>query len=113
MLRLALCLALLLIASRAGVAAPALVPVPLHVIAGSCGRGISLQRPLRFAASVDAGGFDIVRARWTGLGVPAPLAVRGSAPDVAVAVDGSIGARVYRLTVDRAGIRIAAGAIDG
>jgi hexosaminidase len=107
-LRFLLCLALLFSASRAADAAPALVPLPLHVVPGACER--ALDRPLRFAAGIDPGGFTIVRDRWTALGLPAPLlAARGAAHDVDSALDAHVAARAYRLTVDRAGIRIAAG----
>jgi len=110
MLRLALVVALVLCAARAAGAEPALVPRPLHVTAGPCASGPDLRQPLRFAAGVDAGGFAIVRARWTALGLPAPvIAARGGAADVAVALDRAVAPRAYRLTVGRAGIRIAAG----
>jgi hypothetical protein len=110
MLRSALALALFLLAAGAAGAAPALVPRPLHVAAGACSSGPDLWRPLRFARDVDAGGFAIVRERWTALGLPAPvLAARGGATDVDVALDRAIAPRGYRLTVERTGIRIAAG----
>ena len=115
MLRLVIVLALVLIASRAAGAAPALVPRPLHVVAGTCSRGPDLRRPQRFAAGVDPGGFAIVRERWTALGLPAPVVgAPGAAYDVAVAL-GSFdrGAQAYRLSVDRNGVRIAAGDAEG
>jgi hypothetical protein len=109
-LRLVLALALFLIASRAAGAAPALVPLPLHVAAGACSTGPDLRRALRFSAAVDPGGFAIVRERWTALGIPAPVvAAVGAARDVDVASEPALGARAYRLSVDRSGIRIAAG----
>lgn len=110
MLRFAIVLALLLIASRAAGAAPALVPQPLHVAAGACGDGLDLRRPVRFQAGIDAGGFTIVRDRWRALGLPAPLiGARGAAHDVDVGLDASVAPRAYRLNVGRAGVRIAAG----
>jgi hexosaminidase len=110
MLRIAIVLALLLALSPAAAGAPALVPRPLHVFAGSCGAGPDLRRALRFPVTVDAGGFAIVRGRWTALGIPAPVvSERGTAHDVAIESDSGLGAGVYRLTAGRAGIRIAAG----
>jgi hexosaminidase len=109
-LRLAVCLALLLFASRAAGAAPALVPRPLHVIAGACAQPLALRRPLRFTAAVDPGGFAIVRDRWTALGLRAPIIVaRGAVHDVDAAIDRRLEPRSYHLTVDRRGVRIAAG----
>jgi len=103
-----MCLAFILIASRA-VAAPALVPAPLHIAGGSCDRSISLRKPLRFAAAADPGGVDVVRARWTALGLPAPAIVSpGSAVDVDIVADRRVGAHAYRLSVARNGIRIVA-----
>jgi hypothetical protein len=110
MLRTALALAFFLIAARVAGAEPALVPRPLHVAAGPCGSGPDLRRPLRFARDVDAGGFTLVRERWTALGLPPPVLVaRGGAADVDVALDRAVAPRAYRLTVARTGIRIAAG----
>jgi hexosaminidase len=107
-LRFLLCLALLFITSRAAGAAPALVPLPLHAVPGTCER--TLDHPLRFAAGIDPGGFTIVHDRWTALGLPAPLlSARGAAHDVDSALDAHVAARAYRLTVDRAGIQITAG----
>jgi hexosaminidase len=109
-LRLVIALALFLIASHAAAAAPALVPLPLHVAAGPCSAGPGLRRALRFPATVDPGGFAVVRERWTALGLPAPLvAVRGAATDVQFVAERGLAPRAYRLTVDRAHIRIAAG----
>jgi hypothetical protein len=60
---------------------PALVPAPSRVDWKACpGRGFVLDRPLRFAAGVDPGGFALVRERWRALGIPAP--VRAAQPDV-------------------------------
>jgi hexosaminidase len=102
-------LAFVLIASRPAGAVPVLVPEPLHVAGGTCANGPDLRRSIRFTAGVDPGGFAVVRERWTALGLPAPtLAARGAAHDVDVALDRSLAQRAYRLTVDRAGIRIAA-----
>ena len=91
-------------------AAPALVPRPLHVAPGTCAGGPGLRRPLRFSAAADPGGMDIVRERWSALGIPAPVtSARGAVPDVESSIDPALPARAYRLTVDRTGIRIVAG----
>jgi hexosaminidase len=109
-LRVAFVLAFFLLASQSAGAAPALVPLPLHVSAGSCGDGLALQRGLRFPPSIDPGGFAIVRERWVALGIPAPvIAARGSAHDVDLVKDRRADVRSYRLEADRSGIRIAAG----
>jgi hexosaminidase len=50
---------------------PALVPAARQTDRQAC--AISLKRPLRFAADVDPGGFEIIRERWRGLGIPAPI----------------------------------------
>jgi hexosaminidase len=108
--RLAIVLMLVLAAARAAVATPALVPRPLHVAAGVCTTGPDLRRPLRFSSNVDPGGFAIVRDRWSALGLPAPVVGASGAPHtVDTAVDPALAPRAYRMTVDRDGIRIAAG----
>jgi hypothetical protein len=62
---------------------PALVPAPAHVAPRVCGTpGLQLDRPLRFQANVDAGGFALIRERWRALGIPAPI--RTQNPDVTV-----------------------------
>lgn len=105
-----LVLGLLLLAMRDAGAAPALVPRPLHVAPGTCAGGPGLRRPLRFSAAADPGGMDIVRERWSALGIPAPVtSARGAVPDVESSIDPALPARAYRLTVDRTGIRIVAG----
>ena len=93
----------------AAAAAPALVPQPRSLNAISCGRGLDLRAPLRFPANVDRGGFDLVRERWTALGIPAPLIVAYGA-NVRVAT-GSERLRPggYALHVRRNAVRIAGG----
>jgi len=72
-------------AAASAAAAPALVPAPLRIEAVPCRAPVALDRPLRFAAGTDAGGFAILRERWTALGIPAPvLAEPGSPADVTV-----------------------------
>jgi hypothetical protein len=114
LLRVPICLGALLLTTSAAVAAPALVPRPLHVAQRACGDGLVLQRALRFAPAVDPGGFEIVRERWTALGIPPPVvAARGAASDVALSALPAGVAGTYRLVVDRAGVRIAAGDAEG
>lgn len=114
MYRALLFAALFLVAPAAAGATPALVPAPLSVRPGDCASGPGVRRPLRFAAGVDAGGFALVRERWTALGLPPPvIAARGTAHDVDVTREPPLGAQAYRLTVGRSGIRIAAGDADG
>ena len=105
MLRGPISLVLLLVASRAALAAPALIPRPLHVEARACGSGLSLARPLRFAPPVDPGGFEIVRERWTALGIPAPVVSDGVSADVAVAALARAAEGAYTLDAGRAGVR--------
>src|ERR1700676_4850164 len=65
-------------------AVPALVPQPFLMEPQRCPTPLPLDRSLRFAAEVDRGGFELLRERWTALGIPAPtLATRSDArPDV-------------------------------
>ncbi len=83
---------------------PALVPRPNALASLPCAAPRALDRPLLFARDVDPGGFALVRERWTGLGIPAPL--RAGHGDVAVAI--APGGDGYRLESDARGIRIAA-----
>ena len=109
-LRLAIALALLPATAGTAAAAPALVPRPLHVAAGPCSSGPDLRVALRFPAAVDPGGFAILHERWIALGLPAPVvSARGAAHDVDAVLDRSLAPGAYRLTVGRAGIRIASG----
>jgi hexosaminidase len=78
-------LALLVCAASTSVARaaerPALVPQPSRVDWPACpGGGYPLDRPVRFPAAIDAGGFQIVDERWRALGIPGP--VRSAAADV-------------------------------
>jgi hypothetical protein len=59
-------------------ATPALVPQPRAVTA--CHGTIALNRPLRFPRSTDPGGFELLRDRWTALGIPTPIMVAGGTP---------------------------------
>src|SRR5437660_9899580 len=81
---------LLLATASAGSAAPALVPAPWHVETAPCHGSISLAKPLQFPRDVDAGGFELLQARWRALGIPAPVVVaRNATPDSATR-DGAI-----------------------
>jgi len=109
---------LLLATASAGSAAPALVPAPWHVETAPCHGSISLAKPLQFPRDVDAGGFELLQARWRALGIPAPVlvarnATRDSATrDVAiygVAIsDVNLAGDLYRLQTDGGRITIAA-----
>jgi hypothetical protein len=103
---------LVVAATRAGNASPALVPAPVHRAALDCSGALSLARPLVFPPSVDRGGFAVVRDRWTRLGIPAPVAGAGDGPPqvtFAALRGGAPGA--YTLRTGTTGVRIAA--IDG
>jgi hypothetical protein len=76
-------------ASLAQSSAPPLVPQPASVRSVACTAPRSLNRPLRFPPSVDPGGFELLRERWTALGIPAPV----RAARTADAADVRIGAR--------------------
>jgi len=52
---------------------PALIPRPADLRRLTCDAPISLDRPLRFSQYADPGGFELLRARWTALGIPAPI----------------------------------------
>lgn len=94
------------VASAAGL--PALVPAPARVDWKACpGKGLPLDRPLRFAADVDPGGFAIVRERWRALGIPAPI--RATLPAVSVSAAANVSG--YTLEIGPATVRIA-GATD-
>jgi len=68
-----------------GLPEPALVPRPFSVRAASCSAPRALDQALRFPATIDRGGFELLRERWSALGIPAP--VIGSPPDVALTGD--------------------------
>ena len=69
-------------ADPAAVPLPALVPQPSVVKPAACGAPVALDRPLRFPAATDPGGFELVRERWTALGIPAPQLVGSGTADV-------------------------------
>jgi len=76
-----LLIAVLLVAGslRASLAEPALVPRPVLMQTTACGRGFDLRAPVRFPRGTDPGGLELVRERWTALGIPAPtLAAHGA-----------------------------------
>jgi hexosaminidase len=64
----------LLLASASAVSAsPALVPAPAELKHTACRGAVNLSRPLRFPYGIDAGGFQLLRERWTALGIRAPV----------------------------------------
>jgi len=60
--------------------APALVPQPRVVRPLACNHPFVLNRPVRFPANTDRGGFELLSARWTALGIPTRVIVRDGAP---------------------------------
>jgi hexosaminidase len=103
--RFPLAIVLVVAATCATDAAPALVPAPLAIAPLACRAPLSLRAPLTFPADVDPGGLTIVRERWTALGIPAPAIARGTAAAV-VTADSWHGATAYDLRVSGAGVRI-------
>ncbi|MDB5041398.1 MAG: hypothetical protein JWN27_2124 [Candidatus Eremiobacteraeota bacterium] len=77
--------------------------------ASACSAPLALRRPLRFPATIDPGGFELLRSRWTALGIPAPVLVRERA-DVAVGPYVKSG---YLLRTDAARVAIAAASAAG
>lgn len=61
-----------LLAAASASATPALVPQPMHVQRVACRHALALDRPLTFPPRTDPGGFELLRARWVALGIPAP-----------------------------------------
>ncbi len=83
----------LIVTAAAAAAQPALVPQPRLDEKRQCRAAFAMQRPLRFPRGTDPGGFEIVRARWTALGIPAPVIVgAGTVADV------GFGMRVVEVT---------------
>jgi hexosaminidase len=72
-------------AAPAALPRPALVPRPVSVRDTPCAAPHALDRPLRFPPSIDRGGFELLRERWTALGIPAPVVASPS--DVALTED--------------------------
>ena len=62
--------------------APALVPAPSEVHPTACPHELALDRPLRFSAALDPGGFELVRERWKALGIPEPQRTTSGNADV-------------------------------
>ncbi len=96
---------------------PALVPRPAAVARVACNAPLALDRPLLFSELADRGGFELLRERWTALGIPAPVL---SAPDRArrpldVLFRSTKGSRAYhepdayQLTVRSDGVSIVHG----
>lgn len=61
------------LAAANGLPEPALVPRPASLRAVSCPAARALDRPLRFPLQIDRGGFELLRERWTALGIPPPV----------------------------------------
>lgn len=87
---------------------PALVPQPN--VLRTCAAPLALDRPVHFPASVDPGGFAIVRERWTRLGIAAPVRAAGGAT---VAFRNAPTGAGYRLRVDARGVSVEAATSEG
>lgn len=109
-------------AAAQGLPAAALVPRPEHVEPVGCDAPLALDRPLRFSPLADPGGLELIRERWSALGIPVPAAApshaaatRDEARRLDVVVRSTAGFRSYhkpnsyRLTVRSDGIEILAG----
>ncbi len=84
----AACIALPKFAGAQSIVLP-LVPEPQSVKRVACKAPRSLEKPLRFPSSVDPGGFEVLRERWTALGISAPVTAPklGDPVDVEIAHD--------------------------
>ncbi|HEY4440260.1 MAG TPA: glycoside hydrolase family 20 zincin-like fold domain-containing protein [Candidatus Elarobacter sp.] len=98
--------------ASAASAQSALVPQPQRLAPASCRAAFVMSRPLRFPASIDDGGFALLRERWAALGIPAPTRVAAGS-DVAVAHRGDVRAGAYTLVTDGAHVAIASGDAGG
>ena len=104
-------------AAGPAIPAPALVPQPTTVNPVACDAPLALDRPLRFSEQADRGGFELLRDRWTGLGIPAPVlsASDRSARRLGVLFRSTKGSRTYHkpdayaLTVRTRGVEIVHG----
>jgi hypothetical protein len=94
---------------RAAAAQPALVPRPILMGDPSCARGFDVRAPVRFPHGVDAGGLELVRERWTALGIPAPIVVDHDANVRVMLHAPRVGADEYNLAITRSAITLAAG----
>jgi hypothetical protein len=99
---------LVVAAARTGAAAPALIPAPAELRVPACAAALALDRPLSFPAGVDRGGFEIVRERWTALGIPPPRIGAGPGARVTFAALPGAPPEAYTLRAGVAGVRIAA-----
>jgi hypothetical protein len=94
---------------RVASAEPALVPRPVLMQSTACGSGFGLRAPVRFSPGVDPGGLELIRERWTALGIPAPV-IAAHGADVHVMLNAPrFGAEAYELRVTRDAIAITAG----
>jgi hexosaminidase len=92
-------------------AAPALVPAPSQVATAPCSRAVSLARPLRFEKVIDAGGFELLRDRWTALGIPAPVLVPTGSRNADVIARHHVGVDASTFKTDTYLLRTDGGAI--
>lgn len=92
--------------STIAAAALHVLPQPDRIATQACRAPFALGRPLRVAAGTDPAALEIVDERWKALGIPALRT--GGRPDIAVAVDRSLPAQGYRLTIAGASVRVAA-----
>ncbi len=54
-------------------AVPSLLPQPGSIKPIACEKPVALNRALRFGQLADPGGFELLRERWTALGIPSPV----------------------------------------
>ncbi len=73
---------------------PPLLPQPRSVKPIACGAPFPLTQPLRFPANVDPGAFELLRERWSALGIPSP--VIATRPDVRLTHTLPLGASTKR-----------------
>jgi hexosaminidase len=95
---------------------PALVPAPAALSAVSCRSGaLALNTPLRFPFATDPGGFEILRERWSSLGIPLPILSATPRVVFATAIDqpGMMPRERYSLKIDSDAVRVFTGGADG
>ena len=84
----------------------ALVPQPESVQPQNCPAPLSLERPLHLDPIVDPGGFELLRERWTGLGIPAPVLGGTRSPNVNAGAGTTVARHSYLLRVASNGVSI-------
>jgi hypothetical protein len=104
--------AFVLATTAAASAAPALVPRPASTT--PCPGALALSRPLTLQRDVDPGAFELLRERWSALGIPAPhLAASGERPRVAIETALGAPSQSYSLVVRPNSISVRGGDADG